>query len=839
MPPPATPRADPTVAILRSEAALFSLKRPQLVSLAKEHGLKAGGKNIDLIQRLQDYSKALDAANDGEDDSMVEADESHASWAVLREDAVPEQEVLAEFGVQATISASSSSSSLASTLRSAGAAVLRAFADPPTASSKALVAAAAAEEPATSASAEPSGPLTVPSLYPSLDQAFESYPHPRYSVADSLAGGDYSTEEVDDEGGIRMVSSRSTVHSGSSPAKPDLDEKDAPPVPPLPAADDDVGSKAPTPAYIFGSPVLGPTSPPPAFSFSMPGSLFSSTSSSNADVDASAGGFSTDVSSGPPKSAAELVFEEMNRRAAEARAASGGPPPSSLQASTSTLRGAGGEASGSQIPASPSKIFGEKHKRAFAQMDSIVNHYAAKRPHPSTSASSTNLAGMARSASSRTLAASTSTLTAEERAPKRLKPSTSKPSGLNRLPSSSSSKKLVDGLRAAGWSAAPAPSTSVSLSASILDKGTGKGKEKAVREDLKPVQEREREARKRQLEMAKARRKSQAAIGAAGLAKRRPSLGVGPKPAGSTASRFFKSTIKKLTPSTSSSSISASTRPDPAATAVAASTSTTVLPRFASSTASSRAVATGSVSSIGGAAKKQPGWKKFDLQESLKRPMSWKASAGASSLSGMGKAASSPAPTPSSSRPSSAFAPPSSLNKRPPTLSRSSSTTSLRVANAALLGAVKPSAIPEEPAASPPRPSTSTPVSQEMKEDDPLGVAAKLAALPTAPAGVFGLPPPAFLAASSSSSSTPFQPVTNAALSPSSAAKPSLAGKKPSSAVAGAGKKTASSATRLARGGDKAAARKQVEGLESKARRVQAKAKAGKGMSAGERPRFV
>jgi hypothetical protein len=159
-------------------------------------------------------------------------------------------------------------------------------------------------------------------------------------------------------------------------------------------------------------------------------------------------------------------------------------------------------------------------------MDSILNHPSAKRLHPSTSSS--NLAGMTRSITSRTLAASTLS-TADERSSKRLKPSSSRPANLARIPPSTSSKKLVDGLRAAGWADGPTPSTSVSLSSSIRAGssavGSGKAKSKGVREDLKPVQE-GKEQRKRQLEMAKARRKSQAASGL-GLAKRRPSMAVG------------------------------------------------------------------------------------------------------------------------------------------------------------------------------------------------------------------------------------------------------------------------------------------------------------------------
>lgn len=43
--------------ILRNCAALTALKRHQLVSLSKKYGLKASGKNVDMIDRLQKYGQ--------------------------------------------------------------------------------------------------------------------------------------------------------------------------------------------------------------------------------------------------------------------------------------------------------------------------------------------------------------------------------------------------------------------------------------------------------------------------------------------------------------------------------------------------------------------------------------------------------------------------------------------------------------------------------------------------------------------------------------------------------------------------------------------------------------
>ncbi|GAA5990390.1 hypothetical protein JCM11641_002347 [Rhodosporidiobolus odoratus] len=832
---PQTPSRPPQVSILRNEAALFSLKRPQLQLLCKEHGLRRGGKNVELIQRLQDYGNELLDQPTGGDDSMMLADESNASWAVLKEDVVPAQEELAEFGVQdhastssswrakASMSKSSSSGSIASTIRSAGTTMLRRLVDPAasTASSGGSI---GDSQPQPSRSPPGPSPATVPSICPSLADAFSHSPHRPSAPNSSDASPSGEFDPYEEEGGIRLVSSRSTVHSRTSEAADTIgfEHDAAPPVPPLPALSLAASSSATqTPAFIFGSPIQNPAFPPPTFSFAMPGSLFASTSFSVAEAE-----------QGPVKTAAELVMEEMNRRAAETKAEAVKNGTSLPGDSMTSFRG------GKKVEkkASPKKgtkeAFDLIHQKAFAKMESITSHYAAKRPNPYLSASGSSInpgSGMARSSSSRTLSSASAT---EERAAKRLKPSSSRPFGLNqsnRIPASTSSKKLVDGLRAAGWSAAPTPATSVSLAASVrstVDKAsTIKGKEKGVREDLKPDAQREREMRKRQLKMAKARRKSQAGAALAGagpsvgmgMRRKRLSMSVGPKPTGSTASRFLKSTFKKLAPSISSS------RPILAASSSTLATTKPLptIPRFASSTASTSSrtsviPSTSRTSPVGSLKQKPssgvgPGWKKFDLQESLKRPTSWKMGSSSSSASFSGASSS-----------LTGNAKMGGLVRKP----------SGRVANPGLLGAVKPAGSPPSPVKEEQTLASSPPSQIQIKEEkeeerihDPLDVVAKLAALPSAPSTVFG----PSTSSSSTATAAPFGQVTNT-LSPPSSVKPSLAGKKPqpsassSTATPGAtggrkaGGKITSSSTRLARGGEKVRAMSQVEGLQSRAR---------------------
>ena len=402
---------------------------------------------------------------------------------------------------QSTLTGSSSSTSLASTIREKGATLLRALVDPSRRDEE--------PQPGPAAPVEPAPPADM--LVPLND------------VEPSDDDDQSSATEDDDNGGIRLVSSRSTV------ADTTMASLDSPP-PALPTS---------TPAFIFGSPSSSAAPPASAFTFSstMPGTLFASTSStSSALADQPPA-----TESAATSSTMSDILAEMNRRAAESRATA------PLPRSGSTLFGS----SSSARPASPSKgskaAFDLDHKRRFDRMDSITTHWAAKRALPASS-SGGNLAGTARSGSSRSIAAAAAGVSdAPERAPKRLKPSTSRPVGLSRLASSTAAsssssaassgaatdQKLVAALRNDGWSAAPPPKGAVSLSASIRSAaqparaaGGGGGGLKGVREDILPREEQERAQKKRQMELAKARRKSGAASGM-GLSRRRPSLGVG------------------------------------------------------------------------------------------------------------------------------------------------------------------------------------------------------------------------------------------------------------------------------------------------------------------------
>jgi len=303
------------------------------------------------------------------------------------------------------------------------------------------------------------------------------------------------------------------------------------------------------------------------------------------------------------------------------------------------------------------------------------------------------------------------------------------------------------------------------------------------------------------------------------------------KASGSTASRLFKSAVRKFTPSTSSSSTS--TRPPvpplptsfsqrtlvpstSSRTLATPSASTSALPRFATSTAASASrtalfPASPPKKAQPHSSQHQPlGRKKFGLQASLQRPMSWRPHLGSAAAS---PAAGAPASSPAAVRPSAAFAAPASAARRPAgSLQR---TASSRVANQALLSPVRaapgvgerPASVEDKLAALPPAPST------------PFGAPLKAVTMP-APTGAW-MPPAVtkkpVLPAASSSATAP----TTAATASTSSTTASTA-----RSAQAPRKKLVSSSTRTARATEKARGKAQVEGLESRARKVRATAAA-------------
>lgn len=247
-------------------------------------------------------------------------------------------------------------------------------------------------------------------------------------------------------------------------------------------------------------------------------------------------------------------------------------------------------------------------------MDSISSHYAAKRVAPPAQHAAVAGPSVKRLKTSATTAAGTHTTT-----------NTHSYTTSSRAVSRSPEKKLVAALRDDGWTA---PTTTVGSTRGLGKPKIAFGSGPLAREGLKSGEDEERERKKRAMELAKARRASgvMAGVGAGG---RRMSLVVGrelsspsmmgeesergvvagqPK-MGNAASRFLKTTMKKL-----GGSSSAAPPPLP-------------VPSTSTSTATARPLPRTTSFTFGGPSpslvKKEPGWKKFDLQASLSRPLSY------------------------------------------------------------------------------------------------------------------------------------------------------------------------------------------------------------------------
>ncbi|KWU45175.1 hypothetical protein RHOSPDRAFT_33116 [Rhodotorula sp. JG-1b] len=713
-------QATPELAILSNAAALHSLKRPQLVALCKQHGLKGSGKNVELIARLQERGRFLATVAD-EENSLLVGDESNASWSVVPAGSASSAQLEADFGPAGVDKSESTNSisSVTSTLRSAGTAFLRTIVS--SASTSRTFAPATDPESVTL--------TTATSIYPSLSA--------------------FHTENPS------TVSPPAALSDTADFARPSLP----------PEVADAASSSG---RFVFGSPVkeAACATGSKAFTFTMPGTLT-----------ALMGSTKMEEVEDPKPTAVESVMEEMTRRAAEARALA---ETSGIKRSSSLLLGS--LAASSTQPATQGKraVFEASHKRTFDRMDSITNHWAAKRSIHSTS----DLAGLTRSDSRSKI----SDEGAEPQA-KRLKPAVTTQS----MRGSERDNKVVARLRESGWSSSAdqraAPSVADSLRNGVASL-THSRKEIKAGQQAASLSEQAR--RKRQLELAKARRKS-GAVNGAGLSKRRPSLGVGPK------SSLYRATVKKVETAPPVPPL-----PKPLATAVGTQLGTLrpetdstsgarSAPRFAAPTAStsSRAALTAAASPIIRRSipspEKPAARKKFDLQESLKRPITWR-----SHLRSPAVAATSTSFSPAGRQGSAD-------GKEEPHASGQSSLGKL-------LALPPAPTSPFQFSAPPPAPTSPFSLSAPVRDDT----------------SADGTAPPR----SSSQSTSSWQPpaITKRPLQPTTPQPPTnTPGLKPTTV-----KKTVSASSRSVRGLEKDASKRRLEALESHARRVRAKAAAAK-----------
>ncbi|SCV74855.1 BQ2448_7884 [Microbotryum intermedium] len=732
----------PEVAILCHSPALNALKRPQLVALAKEFGLKASGKvgtalakrteqhmkircltswpstraqNVDLIKRLKQHGQELVrqprvSATPNPQDDREGGEEM--SWMVLDDqkdtsepgDSVSNQEMdvevgMQEFGVDAdsgdksTIPTSSSSSSLASTIRSVGGSLLRKLKSTtnlPNSSSQSSIATIATPsgpvEADSSSLVSPIRPST-PRIYPSLTpQSIASYSPFALGVQDhsmmevtpeihnNQQDSSFSTlstmtssscaSSLQTGTGIRLVS-RPTDYGASSstttlplpatsmPAAEHAEpsfisdrERDFTSVA-IPQGTTHVITLAPVSPelckpstsdarFIFGSPLPKAES---AFTFSLsPGPsierlLAPPEKITNSETSLSIGGNEGLVSS---RSTTELVMEEMNRRALESLAQSStlNQSISSLSHSHTSYRPqAGPNVKGNK------RMFDVSHRKVFDRMQGIDMHYAAKRPREATTNttfSTSTSTSMFRSTSSKSLFHKGDEDEAS-RSSKKLKLTAStlgNSLGSKRLFRAGSStlssnpmkegkqspEKVASALREQGWLGTTSSRTGTSGGMSTLTTSL----RNPSRNGEKEQSSEDREEVKRRLAMLKhQRRKSQAQQVAAGMRKKRVSLGrelelivATPKPSGSLTKSLFRATFgsKKSTTNGVPPVPSSVARPAPVPVVpVVLARPTTTNDLQASMSSISRPKPTHLASSIGTT---RP---KFDLQASLKR----------------------------------------------------------------------------------------------------------------------------------------------------------------------------------------------------------------------------
>ncbi|BGP58426.1 hypothetical protein JCM8202v2_006095 [Rhodotorula sphaerocarpa] len=708
---PARPEsAAPELAILTNPAALHALKRAQLLALCKQHGVKGSGKNVDLISRLEERGRFLNDQADNESDDPEEgpdktADLSTASWTVVSPNVRTQKTMTADFGPAADVlgrGSVSSSASLASTLRSAGSTLYRALV--PSTSQRSL-----AEMPAVETTAPPP-------IYSSLD-AFQ----PRQT--DKIRP---TATMCNDPSGIRPVSRASSVSRADSGAT----------IAPTNSESPTRASATDALPFVFGTP--GPETGGRAFTFTMPGALAASTASTE-----SASSEHRDQLQPPP---VESLMEEVNRRAKEARAAA---EASGITRNQSLLFGpVSGSATGLAGRGKAESTFEEVHKETFAKMDSITNHYAAKRKIGSSS----EFARLTRSGSGSDFSRSDAAPAAKRRK------GDSPPTAAKKA---QRDERIVAALRQEGWSSVEDSQTSNSLGASLRDRSRPLSKSGAR---LAAQPDTDQASRERQVERAKVRRKSGVTNGS-GLSKRRPSLGIGPQSSKYSAGRRYRATIRKLT--TSAAVPPLPTRKASAPTVEAAAPARP-LPRFAAPTASTSARA-----ALTAAASPLPATRPISplKRSALKR-------------AGLGDSA------------------------------------------CKLAGGQSQSQAVPRPASTLFSPTPASSAGGVVRRED--AAQAQLLALPAAPAHPF-YPVPAALAAGApvgwqapAITRKPLLPTTPQADFKSAPSLPPPSTKK----------KTASGSTKALRAGEKGQAKKQVDGIEARARLVRAKASAAKAVQA-------
>ncbi|KAG8907337.1 hypothetical protein FRB99_004584 [Tulasnella sp. 403] len=400
--------------ILLNSAALHSLKRSQLTKLCKRYGLKATGKNVDIIERLQEYAKSLsdreitsfdiptsDLLEDGfelededEESSPVKATRidiatprasgrTSEPWSIIEGDSREEENIIpgqssrkSPFSLSVSMGEFGSDSAGTSKNNSVGSSI-KAFASTlKRAASQSLL------SKHSSSHSLQSGSLPEHDLFADSYQSPSPSPEPELPLPST-----YCPDPVLASSSIRLIpscgdlnklaasgepTSSASLGSVDDPVEAELDPDSShkrassiyPELPEFARANIEAAGVSITPGGF------------PSFAFDA-----SSPSSPNVAL-ANWEGSSHPTAASPPDNAAKAattaaILDEMNRRMGVTAGVEG-----AITLSIFDRQGplfSGNPITGPVLPRGAER-FEKSHQGMFNQMDSIVNHWAAKRP---------------------------------------------------------------------------------------------------------------------------------------------------------------------------------------------------------------------------------------------------------------------------------------------------------------------------------------------------------------------------------------------------------------------------------------------------------------------------
>ncbi|EJD51951.1 hypothetical protein AURDEDRAFT_149517 [Auricularia subglabra TFB-10046 SS5] len=399
--------------ILFNSPALHSLKREQLVRLCKKHGIKASGKNVDLVDKLKAYAaslppearEAIDSGGgnttvmlgDGESTSSVSGDEDQGNVTMQDDSGRPSQqwELLQEVRVLDDLPAAKSAS-LTSSKRanlqvpnefgtdnsgiksqSSVGSSIKSFASSLVRAGSVLGLNKSASVSSSSSLRNHLMPMDIDEGNTSLVASAKEYDADSLALPPSLCNESAPPDDPDAPPTIRLVSGQSVSWGSATPAlkpvAPSFQLAEASPLAnrlkPTVEQDEDDGQMPgafPTPTHSR----LAPPSP----------SRTPSTRRSPIPSPFVFGSPENKVTNAQFHTAANAVLQEMNRRM--------GTQGTSAALNLDILskdKPAAPQPSASMAGRTKNDTatrFARAHEAAFDNMDSILNHYAAKRTSP-------------------------------------------------------------------------------------------------------------------------------------------------------------------------------------------------------------------------------------------------------------------------------------------------------------------------------------------------------------------------------------------------------------------------------------------------------------------------